>query len=134
MRNRFFSLIVPLVLSCPHKDIPLSVEVAQTLEEKTKGLMFRESLDENTGMLFIFNKAGKASMWMKNTLIPLDMIFGDSEGHILAIYENAIPLSLSTIGPVRHTTYVLEITGGSVAKQGISHQCQIYLPKALAPR
>lgn len=131
--NQFFSLsIIPLVLSCPHKDIPFSVELAQTPQERAKGLMFRESLEENTGMLFLYN-GRDVSMWMKNTLIPLDMIFGDGQGHILAIYENTTPYSLSKIGPVSRTASVLEIAGGTVAKQGISQQCQIYLPKALAP-
>ena len=94
--DTFFSMsIIPLVLSCPHKDIHFSVELAQTREEKAKGLMFRESLEENAGMLFLNKKPRPVTMWMKNTLIPLDIIFGDEDGVILAVHERTIPHSLS---------------------------------------
>lgn len=130
MRCRFLSLtIIPLILSCPQKDLTFSVEVADTPETRAKGLMFRKSLDENAGMVFLYEKEKSISMWMKNTLIPLDMIFGDKNGRILAIYENTTPLSLEQIGPVKNASSVLELAGGTVAKQGISQQCQISLAR-----
>src|SRR5215469_16709324 len=97
-----------------------SVEMATTEEEKTTGLMYRKELPEGKGMLFDFSPEQEVSMWMKNTYIPLDMIFIRADGRILRIAENTEPLSTKIIpsnGPVRA---VLEVIGGTAQKLGIA--------------
>ena len=92
------------------------VEIATKPEDQEYGLMNRKSLPDNTGMLFIFPTADDVSFWMKDTLIPLDMLFIASDGHIAHIHENAQPQDLTSIpsgGPVKA---VLEVAGGTVAK------------------
>ena len=123
----FALLATHLILSCPHKDIPLTVEIARTPQEHASGLMFREYLAEYAGMLFLFLKPKAAAMWMKNTPLSLDIIFCNWNGQILAIYENTTPFSLDTIGPVKGTAQVLEINGGTVQKHGISRECWLRL-------
>jgi len=96
-----------------------SVEVVATEEERQKGLMFRKQLPEGTGMLFDFKVDAPVSFWMKNTYIPLDMIFIRGDGRIASIAENTEPLSERLIpsnGPVRG---VLEVIGGTAKKLGI---------------
>lgn len=103
------------------KEDPLAfeVELARTPEQLRQGLMFRTYLGENSGMLFIFDPPTETGFWMRNTLIPLDIIFVDIEGRITKIHENAIPLdetSISSDGTVRG---VLEIAGGRSQDLGI---------------
>jgi len=112
-----------LTISCPHKEISLKVELAQTPAEQEKGLMFRPFLGENEGMLFLYPSPRPVAMWMKNTYLPLDMIFCNPEGHILAIYEKATPHSLKTIGPVEGTSQVLEVLAGTIKKNKITPEC-----------
>jgi uncharacterized membrane protein (UPF0127 family) len=97
-----------------------SVELARTDEERQKGLMFRKELPEGKGMLFDFKPDQDVSMWMRNTYIPLDMLFINADGTIRRIAENTEPLSEKTIpsgGPVRG---VLEVIGGTAKKLGIA--------------
>lgn len=96
-----------------------TVEIAKTDEERQKGLMFRKELPEGRGMLFDFKPDQHVSMWMRNTYIPLDMLFINGDGTIRRIAENTEPLSEKTIpsgGPVRG---VLEVIGGTAKKLGI---------------
>lgn len=96
-----------------------TVEMARSDEERQKGLMFRKELPEGKGMLFDFKPDQDVSMWMRNTYIPLDMLFINSDGTIRRIAENTEPLSEKTIpsgGPVRG---VLEVIGGTANKLGI---------------
>ena len=97
-----------------------SVEMATTEEEKTTGLMYRKELAEGKGMLFDFTPEQEVSMWMKNTYIPLDMIFIRADGRILRIAENTEPLStriISSRGPAKG---VLEVIAGTAQKYGIA--------------
>lgn len=112
-----------LTISCPTKDIAFTIELAQAPHELEKGLMFRKYLDEDAGMLFRYESPRPVAMWMKNTPLPLDMIFWDENGKILAIYEKAVPYSLDRVGPVVDTVHVLEINGGLVETHGISKDC-----------
>jgi uncharacterized protein len=96
------------------------VEMALTPEEQARGLMFRRELPEKQGMLFDFKREQPTSFWMKNTYIPLDMIFIRADGRILNIAENTVPLSealVSSTGPVRA---VLEVIAGTTKKLGIA--------------
>ena len=96
-----------------------SVELAVTDEERERGLMFRRSVPESTGMLFDFKRDQEVTMWMKNTYVSLDMIFIQSDGRIRRIAENTETESLKIIpsgGPVRA---VLEVAAGTARKLGI---------------
>ena len=99
-----------------------TVELAKTTAEQEKGLMNRTELDQNKGMLFIFNTVGVYPFWMKNTLIPLDMIWLDSNNKIVFIAPNVQPcktLICPNINPLVSAKYVLEINAGSSQKIGI---------------
>ncbi|WP_294642664.1 DUF192 domain-containing protein [uncultured Aureimonas sp.] len=96
----------------------IAVEVADTPQKREIGLMNRDSLAEDTGMLFDFHEDREVSMWMKNTLIPLDMLFVDKTGTIVRIARNAKPHSLETIPSGKPVRYVLEINGGAAAGYG----------------
>jgi uncharacterized protein len=97
-----------------------AVEMALTPEEQAKGLMFRRELPEGQGMLFDFQREQPATFWMKNTYVPLDMIFIRADGTILRIAENTVPLSEALVpsgGPVRA---VLEVVAGTARRLGIA--------------
>jgi len=110
---------VPLTISSDGRTHRFTIEVAQTTEEQATGLMNRASLAPNRGMIFPFDPPRLASFWMKNTLIPLDMIFIRADSTIANIEANTVPLSLQPVysdGPV---AAVLEIAGGRSAELGI---------------
>ncbi|MFO1242259.1 MAG: DUF192 domain-containing protein [Rickettsiales bacterium] len=94
-------------------------EVAMTDAEQETGLMYRSSLAENQGMLFPQDPPRRMQMWMKNTYIPLDMIFVGTEGRITMIAESTQPLSLDSIGPAEKVAAVLEVPAGTVKKLSI---------------
>jgi hypothetical protein len=97
-----------------------SVEMATTEEEKTTGLMYRKELADGKGMLFDFSPEQDVSMWMKNTYIPLDMIFIRADGRILRIAENTEPLSTRIISSGGLAKGVLEVIAGTAQKYGIA--------------
>jgi uncharacterized membrane protein (UPF0127 family) len=97
-----------------------SVELVDNDKDRAQGLMYRKSLPEGQGMLFDFGREQDVAMWMKNTYIPLDMMFIRGDGRILRIAENTTPLSeriIASGGPVRA---VLEVIGGTAQKLGIA--------------
>jgi uncharacterized membrane protein (UPF0127 family) len=96
-----------------------SVEMATTEEEKTQGLMYRKELPDGKGMLFDFSPEQQISMWMKNTYIPLDMIFIRADGRILRIAENTEPMSTKIISSGGLARAVLEVIAGTAQKYGI---------------
>ncbi len=96
-----------------------SVEVAATNDERAKGLMFRRDLSPRNGMLFLFPEERRLSFWMKNTLIPLDMIFISRDWKVVGVVENAVPLSEESRGIDAESQYVLEFIGGTAARLGI---------------
>lgn len=99
---------------------PVDAEIAATRDARTRGLMWRTQLPEGTGMLFIFEKDDWLSFWMKNTLIPLDMIFIRSDLTIVGIVERAEPKTLSARQPNnQQSMYVLEVPGGWSEKIGL---------------
>ena len=97
----------------------IEVEVARTAEERRVGLMHRTGLAPDRGMLFDFGAVRPVTMWMKNTLIPLDMFFAESDGRIVTIAERTTPLSEKHIPSGRPVRFVLEMAGGSAARLGI---------------
>ena len=88
------------------------VEVARTEEEKKIGLMFRKTLAKNAGMLFLYKREALRLMWMKNTFIPLDILFIDQKGVIKRVVKRTIPHSLATISSRQRVLAVLELRGG----------------------
>ena len=97
----------------------LTVELALTQTQQIQGLMNRTSMPEDAGMLFIFNKEIERGFWMKNTLIPLDMIFVKKNGLIHHIHPNAKPNDLTSVKSNGPVIAVLEINGGMAKKLGI---------------
>lgn len=92
--------------------VTIDIELADTEEERTRGMMFRQSLGGLQGMLFLFDKVEPQSFWMKNTLIPLDIIFISEDGRIVDQYQNAQPKSTKNIRSRRPAKYVLEVNAG----------------------
>lgn len=111
--------ITPLTIVSGEAAHLFTVEVANDSEEISYGLMDRETLDSDKGMLFDFNPPREPSMYMKNTLIPLDMLFIADDGAIEMIARNTVPGSLRTISPGIPVRAVLEINGGQAAALGI---------------
>lgn len=101
------------------RDHYIQVELAQTPEEWARGLMFREKLADQEGMLFIGDREEPRSFWMKNTLIPLDILYLDAERRVVRIAERTVPLSEDPIPSVSPAKYVLEIAGGRAAAMDI---------------
>lgn len=96
-----------------------TVEIADDPQERARGLMFVESMPVLSGMLFVYERPQPVSFWMKNTLIPLDMLFASPRGDILAIHENAVPGDLTPIPGGEGVQMVLEINGGMASRLGI---------------
>jgi uncharacterized membrane protein (UPF0127 family) len=106
------------ILESGGKTHVVQVELADTPEKRERGLMFRKELADGHGMLFLFDEEGEHSFWMKDTLIPLDLIFVDSSGRVTGIIARARPLTLEprSGGPSR---MVLEVPGGWAAAHGV---------------
>ena len=98
----------------------IEVEVARTAEERGVGLMHRTELAPDRGMLFDFGRTRQVTMWMKNTLIPLDMFFAENDGRIVTIAERTTPLSEKRIGSGQPVRFVLEMIGGSAERLGVA--------------
>ena len=108
-----------LVVVTASREIKFEVELALNEAERSRGLMYREKLGPYDGMLFDFYQDAPVSFWMKNTLIPLDMLFIASDGTIKHIHANATPLSTDAIPSQFPVRAVLEINGGSARLLGI---------------
>ena len=127
-------LTVPLVSACGGGDdtpqvvlrpegrpeVRVRVELARTAQEHATGLMFRESLDADAGMLFLYQDEGIRVFWMRNTLIPLDMIFISADLTVAGVVENAEPQTDTQRQVGKPSQYVLEVNGGFAAAHGIT--------------
>ena len=109
----------PLTFDTAKGPVRFTVEMATTWPQQEQGLMFRKSLAPNSGMLFDFGQEHETAFWMKNTLIPLDMLFIKANGTIARIAANAKPLSEESIPSYEPVRAVLEIAGGRAAQLGI---------------
>ena len=121
------------IITADGREFLFTVEIATTVEERKKGLMFRRFLAPQSGMLFDYGEMRKAAMWMKNTWVSLDMLFVDAGGQIVNIAHRTVPHSLKHIrshGPVRA---VLEIKGGLAKrlhlKAGDRLRHRMFLPR-----
>jgi hypothetical protein len=107
-----------VVIESGGRSHPVTVEVADDEASRERGLMFRERLEPGHGMLFVFDEEGEHPFWMKNTLIPLDMIFIDGVGRVSGVVSRAQPGSLEPRSGGR-SRYVLEVPGGWAAERGV---------------
>ncbi|MEO1549488.1 MAG: DUF192 domain-containing protein [Pseudomonadota bacterium] len=112
--------------------VRFSVEVRDTPQGRAQGLMHRESLPTFSGMLFVYERPQTVSFWMRNTLIPLDMLFMDRTGTITRIAANTVPLDETPVPGGTDIQYVLEIGGGLAQALGIEEGASLRHP-AIAP-
>ncbi|WP_246098615.1 DUF192 domain-containing protein [Paracoccus laeviglucosivorans] len=108
------------------RSVEVAVEIADDAAERARGLMFRRDLPQGSGMLFIYEHPQQVAFWMRNTLIPLDMIFIDARGEVRHVHPMAKPLDESSVpgaaigDPAPERLMVLEVPGGDAARLGIS--------------
>jgi len=110
------------------------VELAVTSEERARGLMFREHLDPDKGMLFIYQDEGVHYFWMKNTLIPLDMVWINGNREVISVSKDVQPCQTSqcpSIGPGQKVQYVLELNGGTSDEIGLAIGDKITFDKSI---
>jgi uncharacterized membrane protein (UPF0127 family) len=120
------SKIEPLTIATEDDAVMFTVEIADTEELRGRGLMFRQRLPEDRGMLFDLGEPRPVWMWMKNTYIPLDMLFIRKDGTIAYIAENTVPHSLDRVGISEPVLAVLELAGGVTKKHGIRAGDKVY--------
>jgi len=115
------------ILTTPQgREVPVSIEIADDPAERAQGLMWRKDLAAGRGMLFVYEVPQPVNFWMKNTLIPLDLLFFDSRGVLRHVHSHARPLDLTAIpgaapgDPDPFRLIVLEIGGGEAARQGLT--------------
>lgn len=109
----------PLVIESNGKDYEFQLEIADTDESRMRGLMYRTDFPANGAMLFVFDQRRLITMWMRNTPLPLDMLFLDEQGIIQTIHQNAVPFSEAIISSGVAVSYVVELHAGDVARFGI---------------
>ena len=117
-----------LDLRWPGGTAHILVEIADSEDERAKGLMFRDSLAADHGMIFVYDSPRPVSFWMKNTLIPLDMLFIAADGRVLRIVEQARPMSETPIPSGEPAQFVLEVAGGTARARGITAGAQTRSP------
>lgn len=110
----------PLAIETQSETHNFDVELALTPDQQQQGLMWRQQLPADHGMLFVHERQRLATMWMRNTLLPLDMLFIDARGRIAHIAERTVPQSLQTISSREPVLAVLELNGGSASRLGIA--------------
>ena len=109
-------------------DLSFKVKLAETEAQRRYGLMFTPNLPKQQGMLFVFETDAPRQFWMKNTQIPLDMLFFASDGRLVNIVHSAVPFSLTARNSAGPARYVLELNGGIARKIGIRPDAQLVLP------
>lgn len=117
-----------LVIESGDKKHRFQVEIARTARQQARGLMFRRSLPADSGMLFLYSSPQIITMWMKNTYIPLDMIFIAPDGRIVDIAERTVPLSLAVVSPKKPASAVLEVNGGTASRLAIKPGDRVIYP------
>lgn len=129
-----FALSPPTLIQFPESRTSLEAEVAQTSQDRKKGLMYKENLPIDEGMLFVFPSEKERGFWMKNTLIPLDMIFVDAEGRIINI-EEAVPepntsdRNLETYRSGEPAKYVIETNSSFTERKNVEEGDRVEIPE-----
>ncbi|MDB5698523.1 MAG: hypothetical protein JWN69_1327 [Alphaproteobacteria bacterium] len=124
--------VVPLEINNGRSAHRFSVEIARSPDEQSRGLMFRERLGDNEGMIFPFEPPTPATFWMKNTVIALDMLFIRPDGTIARIAVNTVPYSLDPVAAGEPVAAVLELRGGRSVELGIKAGDRVSWPGAPA--
>ena len=114
--------------------VDVSLEVAATPETRSRGLMYRRELADGHGMLFVFDVDANHEFWMKNTLIPLDMIFITVDGLVAGVKKNTTPMSTAGISVGTPSRYVLEVPGGWAERRGVAVGDRVEFVGVAAPR
>jgi len=124
----------PTSVAGPRVEMPSGavyrLDVARTAEEQQQGLMYRESLPDRLGMIFVFSEASVHHFWMKNTMIPLDIIWMAADGKVIFVSANTPPCKSDpcpNYGPEEPAPLVLEIAGGMAAREGIGPGKRLHL-------
>lgn len=117
----------PLVVQTGEADAKFSVEVADDSGERSRGLMFRKEMAADHGMLFVFQMQQPLAFWMKNTVLPLDLVFIDENGKVRAVLPGT-PFSEAPISPGEPVKYVLELNQGTAKRLGIDPGDQVDHP------
>jgi uncharacterized membrane protein (UPF0127 family) len=108
------------LIHTPGGTLEVALEVAATPPQRAHGLMYRNALADGRGMLFVFDEDEDHTFWMKNTLIPLDMLFIARDGALVGVHANATPLSTASISVGHPSRYVLEVPGGWAARHDVA--------------
>lgn len=108
-----------VVLHAVGGDVPVAVEIAATPAQQALGLMYRKELGAGAGMLFVFDAAVEHPFWMKNTVLPLDMIFLDDDPKVVGIVKNAVPFTTTSRTIGAPSRYVLEVHAGFSDAHGV---------------
>lgn len=119
---------VPLTISLGGSTYRFTVEIADDPAERSRGLMFRERLDPSAGMLFIYPDERPRTFWMKNTPLPLDIIFIAADGHVVHVAADAMPYDETIIESIAPAKAALEIQGGLAAQLGIGPGAMVTWP------
>jgi len=120
-----FSKDTLIISADDHACYFFDIYIASSREQQMRGLMHVRDLPETTGMIFIYRQAGTRSMWMKNTYIPLDMVFIRGDGAISSVAPDTVPLTLDSVSSIEPVNYVLELNAGVTAKLGIGTESRI---------
>jgi uncharacterized protein len=130
------SLSTALTVSLGSEKIVLQLEIAACPGERIRGLQGRTSLKDDGGMLFLINPVDKVSMWMKDTYIPLDILFVDADDRVVGLVESTTPLSLRSISSPQVVAAVVEVNAGFIRRSGVQlgHRLQYDLPDNIHER
>ena len=121
-----FEKDILVIAASEHACYVFDIYVAMTRAQQSRGLMYVRYMPESTGMLFVYRQPRVLSMWMKNTYIPLDMLFIRADGSIANIETNTEPLSLESIRASEPLNFVLELNAGVTERLGIDTQSRVY--------
>jgi uncharacterized protein len=118
----------PLIVEAAAGEARFTVEIADTNEARARGLMFREEMADDHGMLFVFDDTRPVSFWMRNTPLPLDLVFIGEDGKVRAVKQGE-PFSTDPIGPPDPVRFVLEINAGMALETGIEEDTRLSHPR-----
>ena len=117
-----------VLLVTAQRCIAIDVWIAADNARRAQGLMYVEAMASHEGMLFVYDRAQVITMWMQNTLIPLDMLFASADGEIMHLHPDAVPHDTSIISSVEPVSLVLELNAGSIAGFGIKEGDRLIIP------
>lgn len=123
--DRAFEFAQLEIINDSGERLSFDIYLAKTDEQRRRGLMFVRNMPERTGMLFIYDEEDIHSMWMKNTYIPLDIIYALGDGSVSSVIQDTVPLSLTSLASREPVQYVLELNAGAARQFGIGRSSQI---------